>query len=81
MKLPRVDHPGVPQPVASKKATEPAPRGRPPRASAPSTTWLKVRLTPEEYELYTRQAAEQGTTITQVVRDYLRRWAAQARKR
>jgi uncharacterized protein (DUF1778 family) len=60
---------------SKKPAGAPKP-GRPCRQDEPSTARLEVRLTPDEYELYVDVAAARGTNLTQVVREYLRRWAA-----
>lgn len=65
--------PGVPP---KPKAEPPATPGRKPRAGAPSTARIEVRVTPEEYERYAETARRRGTNLTAVVRDYLRRWAA-----
>lgn len=62
-----------------KRDEEPAGPGRRPRAGTRSTALIPVRVTPEEHELFTGTARRRGVVLSDVIRDYLRRWAAQSR--
>jgi hypothetical protein len=58
--------------MAAKKAAG----GRPPRREEASTAVFQVRCTEAEHTAWMAAAQAQGVKLADVVREYLRRWAA-----